>query len=188
MLTRCTQTGLFGPVCRSLRRWQRKSRHSTLTLVAPFLVAFLGLTLPCHSAIGQTATDQTGRAFLLPTAQLTIGPHEIQVEIAATAQTRAHGLMFRQDLPPDQGMLFVFDETAVQCFWMKNTPLPLSIAFIDPQGVIVNVADMQPHSEQTHCPVAPIRYALEMEQGWFGDHGVVAGASVVGLPPASLAH
>lgn len=82
-------------------------------------------------------------------------------------------------------MLFVFDTVDQPCFWMKNTPLPLSIAFIDPDGTIVNIADMAPRSLDAHCPVKPIRYALEMEQGWFKNQGVEAGAKVTSLPARS---
>jgi uncharacterized membrane protein (UPF0127 family) len=85
------------------------------------------------------------------------------------------GLMHRQSLPPNHGMLFVFDRAEKQCFWMKNTPLPLTIAFIADDGQIVNFADMQPFSETPHCSLRPVRFALEMEQGWFARRGVLAG-------------
>lgn len=124
----------------------------------------------------------SAQSLLLPTAQLTIGPHAVDAEVAATESSRSYGLMNRSSLPPDHGMLFVFDEVGMPCFWMKNTPLPLSIAFIDSQGVIVNIADMQPHSLDGHCPTGPIVYALEMQQGWFQQHQVQAGANVDNLP------
>src|SRR5690606_29201319 len=92
------------------------------------------------------------QAMLLPTAQLKIGPHTVQAEIAATEASRSYGLMNRASLPANHGMLFVFDSVSMPCFWMKNTPLPLSIAFLDTNGRIVNIADMQPHSLDTHCP------------------------------------
>ncbi len=120
--------------------------------------------------------------MLLPTAQIQVGPHTVQAEVAATDASRSYGLMNRASLPADHGMLFVFDALGTPCFWMKNTPLPLSIAFIDPRGVIVNIADMQPHSLDTHCPAAPIAFALEMEQGWFRRHQVKAGTLVSKLP------
>lgn len=122
--------------------------------------------------------------MLLPTTQLKVGPHTVWAEIAATQASRSYGLMNRSSLPEDHGMLFVFDTDEATCFWMKNTPLPLSIAFIDAQGVILNIADMQPHTTDTHCPAAPMRYALEMAQGWFADHGVRAGMKVSSLPVA----
>lgn len=125
------------------------------------------------------------QSMLLPTAQLMVGPHAVNAEIAATENSRSFGLMQRQSLPPDHGMLFVFDDVGTPCFWMKNTPLPLSIAFINAEGVIVNIADMQPHSLDTHCPAGPVIYALEMQQGWFKDHQVQAGAKVANLPAAN---
>jgi len=120
--------------------------------------------------------------MLLPTAELSVGGTPVHAEVAATPASRNLGLMFRQSLPVDHGMLFVFEADVQQCFWMKNTPLPLSIAFIDAGGRIVNIRDMQPLSEASHCPIAPIRYALEMQQGWFGMNGVQAGQAVRGLP------
>lgn len=122
------------------------------------------------------------RSLLLPTAQLRVGTHAISAEIAKTEESRSLGLMHRVSLPPDHGMLFVFDEAGMPCFWMKNTPLPLSIAFIDEQGVIVNIADMQPHSLDSHCPAGPVIYALEMQQGWFRQNQVNPGAKVEHLP------
>ncbi len=122
------------------------------------------------------------QSMLLPTAQLMVGKHAVNAEIAATDESRSYGLMQRQSLPPDHGMLFVFDDAGMPCFWMKNTPLPLSIAFIDAQGVIVNIADMEPLSLDGHCPSGPVVYALEMEQGWFKRHQVQAGARVANLP------
>src|SRR5690606_16225718 len=107
------------------------------------------------------------QAMLLPTASLKVGAVEAQVEVASTPPQRNRGLMFRESLPADHGMLFVFDEDNTQCFWMRNTPLPLSIAFIDSKGRIINIRDMHPHDETNHCPTRPMRYALEMQQGWF---------------------
>jgi len=122
------------------------------------------------------------QARLLPTTSLALGAATAHVEIAATPEVRNRGLMFRESLPPDHGMLFVFEQETTQCFWMKNTPLPLTIAFIDARGRIINMRDMQPHSEATHCPAGPMRYALEMPQGWFLQYGILAGQQVEGLP------
>ena len=119
---------------------------------------------------------------LLPTTTLTLGDARAQVEIAATQAARNRGLMFREHLPPDHGMLFVFEQDTTQCFWMKNTPLPLTIAFIDAAGVIINLRNMQPHTEANHCPDRPMRYALEMQQGWFLGYGIESGQVVKGLP------
>lgn len=122
------------------------------------------------------------QSMLLPTAQLQVGTHAVSAEIAKTDESRSLGLMHRASLPTNHGMLFVFNEIGMPCFWMKNTPLPLSIAFIDRQGVIVNIADMQPHSLDSHCPTGPVIYALEMQQGWFRLNQVKAGDKVKNLP------
>src|SRR5690606_10571578 len=98
-------------------------------------------------------------------------------------EARRYGLMGRQALPANHGMLFVFDRTDLHCFWMKDTPLALSIAFINPQGHIVSITDMQPFSLEAHCPDEPVRYALEMPQHWFLRAGVKPGDAVTPLPP-----
>ncbi len=111
----------------------------------------------------------------LPRVQLQAGIHLIKAEVAADFATRAKGLMFRERLGPGEGMLFVFQDKSPQCFWMRNTLIPLSIAFIDDDGTVVNVEDMKPKTEDSHCAARPVRYALEMEQGWFGKRGVGPG-------------
>ena len=113
---------------------------------------------------------------------LQIGPHAFLVEVAATAQQRQHGLMGRTHLPADGGMLFVFAHPGRHCFWMRDTPLPLSIAFIDAGGRIVGLADMQPRSEALHCSGTDVRYALEVRQGEFQRRGITPRAQVGGLP------
>lgn len=122
----------------------------------------------------------------LPTVELGAGMHRIHAEVAASDAARMLGLMHRRTLPPNGGMLFVFDEIERHCMWMKNTPLPLSVAFIDEGGAIVNVADMQPHTEEAHCAARPARYALEMAQGWFAARGVRAGQRLRGLEKLKL--
>ena len=117
----------------------------------------------------------------LPTVELGAGMHVIRAEVADSNASRSQGLMRRTSLPPNGGMLFVFDEDAIHCMWMKNTLIPLSVAFIDARGAIINIADMQPHSEQSHCAARPARYALEMTQGWFAQRGIRAGAPLRGL-------
>lgn len=113
---------------------------------------------------------------------LRIGPHAFQVEVAATEQQRQRGLMGRTHLPADGGMLFVFEQPGRYCFWMRDTPLPLSIAFIDSTGRIASLADMQPRNESLHCPSVDVRYALEVRQGEFQRRGIAARARVDGLP------
>ena len=107
------------------------------------------------------------------------GMHVIKAEVAADGATRMRGLMMRERLGPNEGMLFVFEQKAGHCFWMKNTLIPLSIAFLDDDGTIASIADMQPQSLDSHCPVRPVRYALEMERGWFAKRGLAAGARLV---------
>lgn len=117
----------------------------------------------------------------LPMKTLGAGMHRIQAEVAATDASRSRGLMFRKELAPNHGMLFVFEQANVQCFWMRNTLLPLSIAFMLDDGTITNIADMAPMTETSHCSTAPVRYTLEMEQGWFAKRGITAGKQITGI-------
>ena len=117
----------------------------------------------------------------LPAVQLSTGMHLIRAEVADSMGTRMEGLMHRKSMPQGAGMVFVFDENAAHCMWMKNTLIPLSVAFIDEAGEIINIADMQPQSEQSHCAARPARYALEMNKGWFAQRGIKAGAKLRGL-------
>ncbi|NMK48393.1 DUF192 domain-containing protein [Achromobacter sp. Bel] len=132
--------------------------------------------------LSASAFAQTGPQAPLPTTQLSAGIHIIRAEVANTDATRRDGLMFRKELPGNDGMLFVFEQPDVQCFWMRNTLLPLSIAFIADDGTIVNIDDMAPQTEDPHCAKKPVRYALEMAQGWFEEHGIKAGRKIDGLP------
>ena len=116
-----------------------------------------------------------------PLVELRAGMHLIRAEVAADFSTRARGLMYRKSLAPNAGMLFIFDAPAIQCMWMKNTYIPLSVAFLDTQGAIINIADMQPHSEESHCATRPALYALEMAQGWFLQRGIKPGMKLGGL-------
>ena len=118
----------------------------------------------------------------LPTTPLTIGTHKLIAEVAATPDQRAVGLMNRFSLKPDHGMLFVFERNEPLSFWMKNTYIPLSIAFIAPDGRIVNIEDMKPQTEETHWSRGPALYALEMKKGWFAERGIGPGAVVKGIP------
>ncbi len=117
----------------------------------------------------------------LPTVQLNAGMHLIRAEVAADFSTRAQGLMYRKSLAPNAGMLFIFDANDIYCMWMKNTLIPLSVAFLDERGAIINIADMRPHSEQSHCAAQPARYALEMNRGWFAQRGIKPGVQLGGL-------
>jgi uncharacterized membrane protein (UPF0127 family) len=117
-----------------------------------------------------------------PVVQLNAGMHLIRAEVVSDPATRAQGLMHRKSLAQNAGMLFVFDERAPHCMWMKNTLIPLSVAFIDERGAIVNIADMEPHSEASHCAAQPVRYALEVNRGWFAARGVKPGSRLGGIP------
>jgi uncharacterized protein len=123
----------------------------------------------------------------LATIGLSIKGHKLTAEIASTNQTRMTGLMHRFSLRPDHGMLFVFREPQPQAFWMKNTYVALSIAYIDRRGRIVNIEDMAPQTENTHPSNGPVLYALEMKKGWFKERGIDSGAVVDGLDKAPLA-
>ena len=137
--------------------------------------AALLLALPPAAHAQPAVTTLTARFF------------QITAEVADTPALRTRGLMGRQSLAPNHGMLFVFEQPQQQCFWMRNTPLPLSIAFLDDEGRISSMADMQPLSEATHCSQIPVRYALEMEQGWFTKRGIQPGEIIRGLAPAAAA-
>jgi uncharacterized membrane protein (UPF0127 family) len=127
------------------------------------------------------ATAQNAR---FGTTQLTAGMHLIKAEVAAAEPERQQGLMFRDTMAPNAGMVFVFDQADKQCMWMKNTLLPLSVAFIDEAGVIVNIEDMAPKTLDNHCSSKPAKYALEMNLGWFKQKNIKPGNKIAGLPAA----
>lgn len=153
---------------------------------APFLVAFsvtlsatfVTLLLSVLVSAPVAALDNTART----THKLTIAAQKIDAEIVASPSDRQQGLMFRQSMPVNHGMLFVFEEAQLHCFWMKNTPLPLSIGFFNAKGELINVLDMTPLSEASNCPSKPAKYALEMNQGWFAKHKIKAGSKLEGIP------
>ena len=148
-------------------------------------LALLLVTVPmlfsAVPAAGQVGRPNTG----LPTAKLTIGSQVLTAEIAATDAHRQTGLMYRFSLAPDSGMLFVFDAPRLRSFWMRNTYVALSIAFIDAQGAILNIEDMAPRDERSTWSAGPALYALEMRKGWFAQNGIGPGARVQGLPPGA---
>lgn len=154
------------------RRPARRDTGSTWRPVA--LLAGVLLASGCSAA----DTPQ----LHLPRTQLKAGMHLIQAQVAATPEQRSTGLMWRQEMPQHEGMLFVFEQPAVQCFWMKNTLLPLTAAFVADDGRIVNLADMQPRNETSHCSTAPVRFVLEMNQGWFAKRHIGAGYQLQGPP------
>jgi uncharacterized membrane protein (UPF0127 family) len=116
----------------------------------------------------------------LPAIQLGAGMHNIIAQVAQTPDQRQVGLMFRKQMPSHEGMLFVFDQAATQCFWMKNTFLPLSAAFVADDGTIINIEDMAPQTLGSHCSRKPVRFVLEMNQGWFAKRGIKPGQKLRG--------
>lgn len=118
----------------------------------------------------------------LPTIELRAGQEKIQAQVASTPESQQLGLMYRKSMPINEGMLFVFNIKAGHCFWMKNTEMPLSIAFIGDDGRIINVEEMQAQTENNHCPLKPIRFALEMNKGWFSEKKLGPGSLIEGLP------
>ena len=119
-----------------------------------------------------------------PTLELATGIHRIEAEVVNTMASRMQGLMGRRTMPPQRGMLFVFDAEAKHCMWMKNTLMPLSVAFLDDQGRIANVEEMLPETETNHCAAKPVRYALEMNAGWFSSRRLGAGTVITGIDRA----
>ena len=144
------------------------------------LLAILAV-LACAPAFAQLAP--AGQPQLdLPRTTLSIGMHRIDTQLATAPAQRQIGLMHRKEMPQHEGMLFVFEQPAVQCFWMKNTLIPLTAAFVADDGAIVNLADMKPLDESSHCSAEPVRYVLEMNQGWFEQRHLKAGAKLRGKP------
>lgn len=123
-----------------------------------------------------------GPQLNLPRVELRAGMHRIDAQLARTPDQRATGLMHRKEMPMHEGMLFVFEQPAVQCFWMKNTLIPLTAAFVADDGTLVNLADMQPQTTDSHCSQQPVRYVLEMNKGWFAQKNLRAGAKLSGPP------
>ncbi len=116
----------------------------------------------------------------LPRTELSAGMYRIDAQVAQTPSERQIGLMQRQSMPPQEGMLFIFERAGVQCFWMKNTLLPLTAAFVADDGTVVNLADMQPETTDSHCSSKPVRYVLEMNHGWVNARNVEAGFKLSG--------
>jgi uncharacterized membrane protein (UPF0127 family) len=118
----------------------------------------------------------------LPRVKLSAGMHLIDAQVAATPDQRMTGLMHRREMPQHEGMLFVFEYAAQQCFWMKDTLLPLAVAFVADDGTIVNIDEMKPQTLDSHCSAKPVRYVLEMNKGWFAKKGIRAGTKLEGPP------
>lgn len=143
--------------------------HHRLMLLA------LCLALPVSDVRAQVEAQPK-----LPTVQLRAGMHNIEAEVARTPEQQQLGLMARKSMAAHEGMLFVFPEKQALCFWMRNTLLPLTIAYVDDDGTVVTLADMQPLSDASHCASKPVRYALEMNQGWFKKRSIGVGFKLSG--------
>ena len=116
---------------------------------------------------------------------LSAGIHQIDTQVALTPEQHAIGLMYRKEMPQHEGMLFAFQNPTKQCFWMKNTLIPLTAAFVADDGTIVNLEDMKPQTTESHCSLKPVRFVLEMNQGWFAKKGLKAGSRLAGQPFAA---
>ena len=142
------------------------------------LAAATFLALSAAAAAGAQEQAQLD----LPRVKLQAGMHQIDAQIALTPDQRQIGLMYRAEMPQHEGMLFVFEQASPQCFWMKNTLLPLTAAFVADDGTIVNLVDMKPQTTDSHCSAKPVRFVLEMNQGWFAKKAIKAGFRLSGKP------
>jgi uncharacterized protein len=152
------RTGAFGLACKGLVQLL-----ATAALLSPLL-----------------SRGQEGPQMSLQRVKLSAGMHLMDVQVASTPEQRQTGLMFRKEMPQQEGMMFVFEQASQQCFWMKNTLLPLTAAFVADDGTIVNLADMKPQTTDPHCSSEPVRYVLEMNKGWFAKKGIKAGSKLGG--------
>ena len=148
---------------------------SARLLFNTFIALMSALLWASLAAAQDTAQTQ------LPRIKLQAGMYQIDAQVAQTPEQRSTGLMFRTDMPAHEGMLFVFEQPATQCFWMKNTLIPLTAAFVSDDGTIVNLADMKPQTTDSHCSSKPVRFVLEMNQGWFAKRGLKAGSKLSGV-------
>jgi uncharacterized membrane protein (UPF0127 family) len=155
-----------------------------MTFIKPtlFRIAARRLAAGLAMLLSLPALAQDGPQGRLATTDLNLGMYIIKAELAVTPAQQQTGMMFRRSMGTNEAMLFVEDKAGLRCFWMRNTLIPLSIAFIADDGNIVNIADMAPQSDASHCSARPVRYALEMNQGWFARRGFKAGSKLRGPP------
>ncbi len=151
------------------------TRNPTPPARVRMFLAVLALAL---CGVAQAQKPQTE----LPRTALSIGMYRIDAQVASTSEQHATGLMFRTEMPQHEGMLFVFAQATQQCFWMKNTLIPLAVAFVADDGTLVNLDEMKAQTLNAHCSEKPVRYVLEMNTGWFSKKGIKAGNKLVGPP------
>jgi hypothetical protein len=168
--------GIYMPLDFLAVRAPKRVHNLVMNLFIRFFTAATLLT-PLGNLLAQDQA-QTG----LPRTTLTAGFHQLDVQVASTPVQQATGLMFRAEMPQHEGMLFLFPEPKQQCFWMKNTLIPLTAAFVADDGTVVNLEDMQPQTTQSHCSAKPVRFVLEVNQGWFAKKGLKAGMRLGGPP------
>jgi uncharacterized membrane protein (UPF0127 family) len=166
-------TSLFAPLLTCLQR-QLPLEHHFKSLCRSASVFVLG------TALSLNAMSQQAPQLQLPRTKLSAGMHMLDVQLAQTPEQRQTGLMWRKDMPQHEGMLFVFEQATTQCFWMRNTLIPLSAAFLSDDGTIVNIAEMKPQSDDSHCSEKPVRFVLEMNAGWFAKRQLKAGYQLSG--------
>ncbi len=158
----------------------------SLAIALPATVSrrLLAAAVLAASLMGMSSTGlaQEGPQLNLQRVELSAGMHRIDAQVALAPLERQIGLMNRPEMPQHEGMLFVFEQPSEQCFWMKNTLLPLTAAFVADDGTIVNLEDMKPQTLDSHCSKKPVRFVLEMNQGWFAKKGIKAGFKLGGAP------
>jgi uncharacterized membrane protein (UPF0127 family) len=145
-------------------------------------LSFVATTVPAEAQQMPPGAKQPSE---FPRLKLTAGMFVIDAAVAANDADREQGLMYRTNLAPNEGMLFVFNENAGHCFWMKNTLIPLSIAFMRADGTITDIDEMQAETTNNHCPTHNGVFALEMPKGWFSAKGIKPGMQIQGLPPVA---
>ena len=156
-----------------------RARHCLAHLSAVLPLSF-SLALGALCALPSTTWAQQGPQHGLQHATISAGFYQLDVELALTPEQQEIGLMFRQKLAQTEGMLFIFPGPSQQCFWMKNTLIALTAAFVADDGSIVNLEDMKPQTTTSHCSAKPVRFVLEVPQGWFAKRGMKAGTRMQG--------
>lgn len=151
-----------------------------MTIIKPRATRRTAWIFGLLSLLAGAATAADPAPQVLPTVTLNVGIHNIRAMVADDPEERSTGLMFRKEMGNNEGMIFVFEEAGQQCFWMKNTLLPLSAAFVADDGTIVNIEDMAPQTLDSHCSKKPVRFVLEMHKGWFAKRGVAPGQKISG--------